>query len=68
MDEGRAKDIVYLDFSPVSYDIKIDKPVEYGLDKWQWGGTESWLNYLAENIRMVRPALDQSLDESSAGQ
>lgn len=34
VDEGRATEIVYLDFSPVSYDIKIDKPVEYGLGKW----------------------------------
>lgn len=36
VDEGRAMDI---DFSPVFYDIKIDKPVKYGLGKWQSGGT-----------------------------
>ena len=38
VDEGRDVDVGYLDFSngfsTVSYDIIMDKLVEYGLGKW----------------------------------
>ncbi|KAJ7418648.1 Intermediate filament family orphan 1 [Pitangus sulphuratus] len=48
MDEGRAVDVVCLDFSKVfntvSRNILIDKFRKYGLDEWAGGWIENWLN------------------------
>ncbi|KAM9591200.1 putative nicotine oxidoreductase isoform 2-T3 [Morphnus guianensis] len=48
VDEGRAVDIVYLDFrkafDPVSHKILIEKLLMYGLDEQTVRWTENWLN------------------------
>lgn len=48
MDEGRAVDLVYVDFSKafgtVSCNILIDKLMKYGLDKWAVGWSENLMN------------------------
>jgi len=48
VDEGRAVDVVYLDFSKafdtVSHKIFIDKLRKYGLDEWTARWIENWLN------------------------
>ncbi|TRZ08930.1 hypothetical protein HGM15179_018171 [Zosterops borbonicus] len=48
MDEGRAVDIVYLDFSKafntVFHSILIGKLKKCGLDKWTVRWIEDWLN------------------------
>jgi len=46
--EGRAVDVVYLDFSKafdtVSHNILTDKLRKCGLDEWTWRWIENWLN------------------------
>ena len=53
VDEGKAVDVVYLDFSKafdaVSYNT-IDKLTKYGLDKWTVRWTENWLNGQAQRV------------------
>jgi len=48
VDEGRAVDVVYLDFSKafdtVSHNILLGKLRKRGLDKWSVRWTENWLN------------------------
>ena len=47
-DEGRAMDVVYLDFSKafdrVSHNILISMLRKCGLDEWSGRWTENWLN------------------------
>ncbi|PKU28317.1 rna-directed dna polymerase from mobile element jockey- hypothetical protein [Limosa lapponica baueri] len=54
VDEGRAVDVVYLDFSKafdtVSHSILIDKLRKCGLDDWTVGWTENWLKDRAQRI------------------
>jgi len=49
VDEGRAVDVVYLDFTKafdtVSHNILLGKLRKYGLDEWLVGWTENWLNH-----------------------
>ncbi|PKU34198.1 rna-directed dna polymerase from mobile element jockey-like [Limosa lapponica baueri] len=53
-DEGRAVDVVYLDFSKavdtVSHSILIGKLRKYGLDEWTVRWTENWLNGRAQRV------------------
>lgn len=48
VDEERAADVVYLDFSKafktISHKSPIDKLMKYKLDKWTVMQTENWLN------------------------
>jgi len=48
VDEGRAVDVVYLDFSKafdtVSHNIFLGKLRKYGLDEWSVKWIENWLN------------------------
>lgn len=48
VDERRAVDIFYLDFSKafntVSHHILVDKLINCGLDKWTLRWTENWSN------------------------
>jgi len=48
VDEGRAVDVVYLDFSKafdtVSHNILLGKFRKCGLDEWSVRWTENWLN------------------------
>jgi len=45
VDEGRAVDAVYLDFSKdISHNILLGKLRKCGLDEWSVGWTENWLN------------------------
>jgi len=48
VDEGRAMDVVYLDFSKafdmVSHNILLGKLRKYGLDEWSVRWIENWLN------------------------
>jgi len=48
VDEGRAMDVVYLDFSKafdtVSHNILLGKVRKCGLDEWSGRWTENWLN------------------------
>jgi len=48
VDEGRAVDVVYLDFSKafdtVSHNILLEKLRKYGLDEWSVRWIENWLN------------------------
>ncbi|GAB0205790.1 mitochondrial enolase superfamily member 1 [Grus japonensis] len=52
VDEGRAVDVVYLDFSKafdtVSHNILISKLRKCGLDEWSVRWVESWLNGRAQ--------------------
>ena len=54
VDEGRATDIVYLNFSTafdvVSHNILIDKLTKYGLEKSTVRWTENWLNSQAQRV------------------
>ncbi|PKU34766.1 rna-directed dna polymerase from mobile element jockey- hypothetical protein [Limosa lapponica baueri] len=54
IDEGRAVDVVYLDFSKafdtVSHSILIDKLRKDGLDEWTVGWTENWLKDRAQRV------------------
>ena len=52
VDEGRAVDAVYLDFSKafdtVSHNILLGKLRHCGLDEWSVKWTENWLNGRAQ--------------------
>ncbi|GAB0183309.1 mitochondrial enolase superfamily member 1 [Grus japonensis] len=52
VDEGRAVDVVYLDFSKafetISHNILIGKLRKYGLDEWRVRCIENWLNGRAQ--------------------
>ncbi|GAB0206675.1 mitochondrial enolase superfamily member 1 [Grus japonensis] len=54
VDEGRAVDIVLLDFrkafDPVSHKILIEKLLMYGLDEQTVRWTENWLNGWAQRV------------------
>ncbi|GAB0209846.1 mitochondrial enolase superfamily member 1 [Grus japonensis] len=54
MDEGRAVDIVYLDFSKafdtVSHNILTGKLRKCGLDEWTVRWVENWLNGRAQSV------------------
>jgi len=54
VDEGRAVDVVYLDFSKasdtVSHNILIGKLRKRGLDEWSVTWTENWLNGRAQRV------------------
>ncbi|GAB0183305.1 mitochondrial enolase superfamily member 1 [Grus japonensis] len=54
VDEGRAVDVVYLDFSKVfdtvSHNILIGKLRKYGLDEWRVRWIENWLNGRAQRV------------------
>ena len=60
VDEGRAVDVVYLDFSKafevVSHDILLGKLRKYGLDEWSVRWIENWLN--GRTQRLASAALD----------
>ncbi|GAB0206875.1 mitochondrial enolase superfamily member 1 [Grus japonensis] len=54
MDEGRAVDVVYLDFSKafdtVSHNILVSKLRKCGLDEWTVRCLENWLNSKAQRV------------------
>jgi len=54
VDEGRAVDVVYLDFSKafdtVSHNILIGKFRKCGLDEWTVRWIENWLNGRAQRV------------------
>jgi len=54
VDEGRAVDVVYLDFSKafdtVSCNILIDKLRKCGLEEWSVRWTEHWLNGRTQRV------------------
>ncbi|GAB0192666.1 mitochondrial enolase superfamily member 1 [Grus japonensis] len=56
VDEGRAVDAVYLNFSKafdtVSHNILIDKLRKCGLDEWTMMWVETWLNGRAQKVAM----------------
>jgi len=60
VDEGRAVDVVYLDFSKafdtVSHNILLKKLRKYGLDEWSVRWIENWLN--GRTQRLASAALD----------
>jgi len=54
VDEGKAVDVVYLDFSKtfdtVSHNILLGKPRKCGLDEWSVRWIENWLNGRARRV------------------
>jgi len=54
VDEGRAVDVVYVDFSKafdtVSHTILLGKLRKYGLDEWSVRWIENWLNHRAQRV------------------
>ena len=54
VDEGRAVDVVYLDFSKafdtMSHNILLGKPRKCELDEWSVRWTENWLNGRAQRV------------------
>ncbi|GAB0207809.1 mitochondrial enolase superfamily member 1 [Grus japonensis] len=54
VDEGRAVDVVYLDFSKafdtISHNILIDKLRKCGSDEWTVRWVENWLNGRAQRV------------------
>jgi len=62
VDEGRAVDVVYLDFSKafdtVSHNILLGKLRKYGLDEWLVKWIENWLN--GRTQRIVTSAAESS--------
>ncbi|GAB0181456.1 mitochondrial enolase superfamily member 1 [Grus japonensis] len=54
VDEGRAVDVVYLDFSKafdtVSHNILVSKLRKHGLDEWTVRWVENWLNSRAQRV------------------
>ncbi|XP_030921128.1 uncharacterized protein LOC115949049 [Geospiza fortis] len=76
MDEGRAVDIVYLDFSKafntVPHNILIGKLRKYGLDEWTVRWTENWLNGRSQSVMFStkgssRPVTSGVLQDSILG-
>ncbi|GAB0181353.1 mitochondrial enolase superfamily member 1 [Grus japonensis] len=69
VDEGRAVDIVYLDFSKafdtVSHNILIGKLRKCGLDEWTARWIENWLNGRAQ--RVVISSTDSSQRPAASG-
>jgi len=53
-DEGRAVDVVYLDFSKifdtVSHNILLGKLRKCGLDEWSMTWIEDWLNGRTQRV------------------
>jgi len=58
IDEGRAVDVVYLDFSKafdtVSHNILLGKLRKCGLDEWSVRWTENWLNGRTQRVVVSR--------------
>ncbi|CAM5164845.1 unnamed protein product [Natator depressus] len=54
VDEGKAVDVIYLDFSKafdmVSHSILISKLKKYGLDEWTLRWIENWLDRRAQQV------------------
>ncbi|GAB0207843.1 mitochondrial enolase superfamily member 1 [Grus japonensis] len=54
VDEGRAVDVVYLDFSKafdtISHNILVSKLRKCGLDEWTVSWVENWLNGRAQRV------------------
>ncbi|CAM4687652.1 unnamed protein product [Lepidochelys kempii] len=54
VDEGKAVDVLFLDFSKafgtVSHNILVSKLKKYGLDEWTIRRTESWLDCRAQRV------------------
>ena len=54
VDEGRAADVVYLDFSKafdtVSHNILLGKLRKYGLSEWSVRWIENWLNGRTQRV------------------
>ncbi|CAM4592532.1 unnamed protein product [Lepidochelys olivacea] len=54
VDEGKAVDVLFLDFSKafdtVSRSILVSKLKKYGLDEWTIRWTESWLDHQAQRV------------------
>ena len=54
VDEGRAVDVVYLNYSKafdmVSHNIRLGKLRKCGLDQWSVKWTENWLNGRAQSV------------------
>ena len=54
VDEGRAVDVIYLDFSKafdtVYHNILLGKLRKYGLDKWSVKRIEKWLNGRTQRV------------------
>ncbi|CAM5108174.1 unnamed protein product [Natator depressus] len=54
VDEGKAVDVLFLDFSKafdtVSHSILVNKLKKYGLDEWTIRWIESWLDHLAQRV------------------
>jgi len=69
VDEGRAVDVVYLDFSKafgaVSHNILIGKLSDCGLDEWTVRLTEKWLNGRAR--RAVNSGTESSWSPVTSG-
>jgi len=58
VDEGRAMDVVYLDFTKafdtVSHNVPLGKLRKCGLDEWSVGWIENWLNGRAQRVIISR--------------
>ncbi|GAB0209551.1 mitochondrial enolase superfamily member 1 [Grus japonensis] len=69
VDEGRAVDVVYLDFSKafdtISYNILTGKLRKCGLDEWTVRWVENWLN--GRSQRVVRSGGESSWRPVSSG-
>ena len=54
VDEGRAMDVVYLDFNKafatVSHNILLEKLRKHGLDEWSVRWIENWLNGRTQRV------------------
>jgi len=57
VDEGRAVDVVYLNFSKafdtVSHDILLGKLRNCGLEEWSVRWTENWMNGRTQRVVLV---------------
>jgi len=58
VDEGRAVDVVYLNFSKafdtVSHNILLGKPRKCGLDEWSVRWIDNWLNGRTQSCHQRR--------------
>jgi len=50
VDEGRAMDVVYLDFSKAFETVFLGKLRKCGLDEWSLRWTENWLNGRTQRV------------------